>query len=60
MHEEPIYDISLRYAVIINTMLLTAFYAPLIPIGLIWSSIFIVFIYWIEKFKLLRESSIYF
>lgn len=48
----------MRYATVLNTIFITAFYAPLIPIGLLWTLIGIFFLYWIEKFKLLNCNSV--
>mmetsp|Transcript_11864 Transcript_11864/g.1811 ORF Transcript_11864/g.1811 Transcript_11864/m.1811 type:complete len:147 (-) Transcript_11864:194-634(-) len=41
-----------------NTMFTTAFYAPLLPIGLFWSLLALLFTYWIEKFKILKQRVI--
>lgn len=41
-----------------NTMFTTAFYAPLLPIGMVWSLICLFFTYWIEKYKVLNQRSI--
>lgn len=38
------------YAFIVNTMLLTAFYAPLLPISLAYSLICLVIAYYIFKY----------
>lgn len=53
MYEEPEFNIGLRYSWILNTMYMTAFYAPLIPIVLIYTLIGFIFVYWIEKVLLL-------
>lgn len=56
--QKPAYDISLRYAAVLNTMLLTAFYAPLLPIGLLWGLVGLSGLYWAEKWVLIKNSSV--
>ena len=46
------FDLSLRYSNIIKTMLLAAFYAPVLPIGLVFSISNIFLTYWIDKVKI--------
>lgn len=46
--EEPEYDISIRYPIIINTIFVTAFYAPLIPLALIFGCLALTTLYWAE------------
>jgi hypothetical protein len=43
------------YAFVMNTMLLTAFYAPLLPISLGYSLFCLFLAYWIFKWQLLRR-----
>lgn len=49
LFEKPDYDMSVRYALILQTMYATAFYAPLIPFGLFFSCIGLTLLYWAEK-----------
>ena len=37
--EETEFDIARRYAVLLNTIFSTAFYAPVLPISLLWGLI---------------------
>lgn len=39
-------------------MFTTAFYAPLLPIGLLYTMVGLAITYWIEKYKVLRERVI--
>jgi hypothetical protein len=55
--EDPEFDIAERYAVLIKTVWLTAFYATLIPIGLVISLSGLIVTYWVEKYLLLKRSS---
>lgn len=54
--EETEFDIAKRYAVLLNTMFSTAFYAPVMPIALVWGLVAILLHYWAEKFALLRRK----
>ena len=47
-------DIAQKYANILKTMFLTAFFAPLVPLGIPISLFGLIFAYWIDKFMLLR------
>lgn len=58
MMEEPAYDISVRYPIIINSIFVTAFYAPLIPLALVYGCLGLAALYWAEKYKILRHRSI--
>ncbi|KRX05997.1 hypothetical protein PPERSA_01075 [Pseudocohnilembus persalinus] len=58
LYENPIYNIAQRYGYLINVMFLTALYAPLLPVCLVISLLGVIFIYWIEKYKILRKSVI--
>lgn len=51
LFEKPDYDMSVRYALILQTMYATAFYAPLIPFGLFFSCIGLTLLYWAEKVR---------
>ncbi|KRX05998.1 hypothetical protein PPERSA_01076 [Pseudocohnilembus persalinus] len=54
LYQKPVFDIAQRYAYLINTLFLTALYAPLLPIGLLISLIGILIIFYIEKYKVLH------
>lgn len=60
LFEDPNYNIALRYAYVLNSMFITAFYAPLIPIVLIWTVLGLTFTYFLDKYKLLRHSVVYY
>ena len=47
--EEVPYNMAKRYAEIMKTMWFTFFYAPAIPIGIVWSAVGILFYYWVDK-----------
>lgn len=52
------YKMGKRYAEIIKTMWFTFLYSNLIPIGAFFSLIGLVIYYWVDKYNLLRRSSI--
>jgi len=58
LFEDPQVDMSYKYALLIKTMLLTAFYAPAIPISIILAVVGLVFVYWVDKYILLRRSAL--
>eukprot|EP00825_Cyclidium_porcatum_P005030 TRINITY_DN123_c0_g1_i3.p2 TRINITY_DN123_c0_g1~~TRINITY_DN123_c0_g1_i3.p2 ORF type:complete len:633 (-),score=112.39 TRINITY_DN123_c0_g1_i3:159-2057(-) len=60
LFEEPNYSIALRYAYVLNSMFITAFYAPLIPVTLIWTVLGLAFTYFLDKYKLLYQSVVYY
>ncbi len=47
--EDVKYNMAKRYAEIMKTMWFTFFYAPAIPIGILWSAIGILLYYCIDK-----------
>ena len=49
--EKPPYNICDRYAIILKNMFFVAFYAPIIPISLLITSIWLIMFYWVEKVK---------
>ena len=54
---EPLeFDIALRYAIILNTLFSTAFYAPILPVTLVWGLIAVLLHYWSDKYALLRRK----
>ena len=56
--EDTPYEIGKRYAEIIKLMWFTYFYATLIPIGFLLTLSGIFLYYWVDKFNLLRRSSL--
>ena len=56
--EYPEYSISDKYSNIINTMWVTFLYAPLIPIVLPFSLVYIILTYYIEKYTIMRRSTV--
>lgn len=50
----PEYSIEDRYAWVINTIFLTIFYAPILPVGFLISLAGLIFMYRIEKFFILN------
>lgn len=56
--EETPYDMGKRYAEIIETMWFVYLYSTLIPIGAFISVVGLVIYYWVDKYNLLRRSSI--
>ncbi len=57
MSDTP-YTIGKRYAEIIESMWFTFLYATLIPIGAFITVIGLALYYWVDKFNLLRRSSL--
>jgi len=58
LYELAPYDISLRYAYLLNILFSTAFYAPVIPICMIYSLVAFLLMYWADKYTILRRRSI--
>ena len=50
--EDVEYNMAKRYAEIMKTMWFTFFYAPAIPIGILWSAVGILLYYWVDKVHL--------
>lgn len=57
--ERPPYDVGKRYGEVLEIMWFTFLYLSLIPIGGIFSCFGLAFYYWIDKYNLLRRSSIH-
>lgn len=55
LFEGPTLDIAQIYANVLKTMLFTAFYATLVPMGAVFSLISVIFLYWVMKYLLLRR-----
>jgi hypothetical protein len=47
-----------NYAFILNTMFLTAFYSPLLPIGLVYSMLGLMMHYWVQKYILMNRRTV--
>jgi len=39
-------------------MWLTAFYSPFIPLGIVWSTLAIISIYWLDKYHIANNRSV--
>ncbi|CAD8107052.1 unnamed protein product [Paramecium sonneborni] len=53
-NEETLSD---RYAAILKTMLMTSFYASIIPLGILFSIIALTLLYWVFKYQFLRRRT---
>ncbi|EGR32761.1 protein kinase domain protein, partial [Ichthyophthirius multifiliis] len=58
LYEDSVHNIAYDYGGVIKTMYVTAFYAPLIPIGIIISIFNILINYFIQKYLLLTHRSV--
>ena len=58
LFEGPMLDIANLYAMVVNIMLLAAFYATLTPMIVLFAMIILSVFYWVFKYLLLRRSSI--
>lgn len=56
LFEESEMDLAVKNALMVKTMLLTAFFAPIIPFALIFAIIGLTFNYWVDKHLLLRRN----
>ena len=56
IYEQPAYPIALLYAALVKSMFFCAFYAPVIPIGILFCMISTAGMYWVNKYNLLRKS----
>ncbi|CAD8068986.1 unnamed protein product [Paramecium sonneborni] len=50
-------DLSEKYATIVKALMLTFFYAQLLPIGIPIALVFLLITYWVEKYLLLKRQS---
>lgn len=57
--EQPEYSVGKRYAEIVETLWFTFLYASLIPFGAILSLIGLSLYYWVDKYNLLRRSTMH-
>ncbi|EAS04833.2 kinase domain protein (macronuclear) [Tetrahymena thermophila SB210] len=60
LYEYPQYNISQQYANNLKTMFMVAFYSPIIPVGILYSMVAILLMYWVDKFNILRRKTIKF
>lgn len=58
LYEKPIFNISTSYAAVLKNMYVVAFYASIIPIGLIVTCIALILHYWVEKYNISRRRCI--
>ena len=56
LFEGVAFDITVTYSSVLNLMLFAAFYAPLVPLSLIFAIITLIVYYWTFKYLLLRRS----
>lgn len=56
LFEASSFDLTFCYASVLNVMLFAAFFAPILPLGLILGIITLIIFYWIFKYILLRRS----
>lgn len=54
----PEYNLAKRYADVIKIIWFTFMYGNLIPIGNLFSVVCLILYYWIDKYNLLRKSSL--
>lgn len=57
--ELPGYDVGKRYGEVLEIMWFTYLYSTLVPIGAVFSCFGLALYYWIDKYNLLRRSSIH-
>jgi len=58
--ENPSFQIDTISANLINMLLLTSFFSPLIPLGLVFSLIYFIANYWILKVFILNKFILFF
>lgn len=56
--EDPAYDVGKRYGEVLEIMWFTFLYMTIIPVGAIFSCVGLIAYYWVDKYNLLRRSSI--
>jgi hypothetical protein len=56
LFEEPELDLAVKNALLVKTMLLTAFFAPAVPFALIFAILGLILNYWVDKYLLLRRN----
>ncbi|KRX01039.1 hypothetical protein PPERSA_09645 [Pseudocohnilembus persalinus] len=55
-YSRNVYEIADRYAYIVNTMFMTAFYAPLFPFSIFYSLFSLLIMYYIERYKIQKHN----
>jgi len=58
LFEEPELDLAVKNALLVKTMLMTAFFAPAVPFALIFGILGLVVAYWVDKYLLLRRNAL--
>lgn len=58
LYENPDFPIAVYYATLLKTIFFCAFYAPIIPIGVIFCMVTVLLMYWLTKYTLLYRSTI--
>jgi len=56
--EDPSVDMSYKYSLVVKSVLLASFYAPSLPIILVFAIFGLTFIYWVDKYIFLRRSAL--
>lgn len=56
--EEDHYDMGKRFAEVLEMMWFTFLYSSLIPIGAVLTCVGLMCYYWVDKYNLLRRSSV--
>ena len=49
-------DMAAKYAALMKTMLLTAFYAPVAPVATVFAVVGLVMVYWSDKVRLFSDQ----
>ena len=58
LFEYPKFDFATSYSALIKSAFSAAFYAPVVPIALVWTLVSIVLCYWVDKYNNLRAFSV--
>ena len=58
LYENPEFEIDIRYAQILNLMYTISFYAPIMPVAILYCIMSLISYYWLDKLKIIRRSSI--
>ncbi|EAR84792.2 transmembrane protein, putative (macronuclear) [Tetrahymena thermophila SB210] len=56
--ERPVHEIEICYAEIINTIYISVFFSPIIPVGLILSLFGFILLYWTQKYIVIYKRSV--
>ena len=49
-------NMSIKFSTVFKTLLMTIFYAPLIPLALPIGAVGVFLLYWVDKYNLLRRN----